>query len=98
MQYDSIPDLEDDQLSSDGDSDIEPDLPAGMEGAALASRLPPDRLSKQEQQFFSDITTGNQQMLAEYLFIRNKIVSVSSLSLLPSLPVCVCACVCATQL
>ena len=75
-QYDSIPDLEDDQLSSDGDSDIEPDLPAGMEGAALASRLPPDRLSKQEQQFFGDITGGNQQMLAEYLFIRNKIVSL----------------------
>ena len=63
-------------MSSDGDSDIEPDLPTGMEGAALASRLPPDRLSKQEQQFFGDITGGNQQMLAEYLFIRNKIVSL----------------------
>jgi lysine-specific histone demethylase 1 len=69
-----VPVLTDDEFSSDSDSDIEPDLPPGLDGAAFQSRLPANKLTKQEMDFFPDVAGGSQSAIMEFLFIRNKLL------------------------
>lgn len=69
-----IPVLTDDEFSSDSDSDIEPDLPPGLDGAAFQSRLPANKLTKQEMVFFPDISGSSQSAIMEFLFIRNRLL------------------------
>jgi lysine-specific histone demethylase 1 len=66
--------LTDDEPSSDSDSDTEPDLPSGLEGAAFASRMPASRMTQQEVEFFPDIVHGSQPAMMEFLLIRNRLL------------------------
>lgn len=70
----SMPVLSDDELSSDSESDTDPDIPSGLDGAAFASRIPANRLTQQEMDYFPDIAHGSQSALLEFLFIRNKLL------------------------
>jgi len=47
----------------------------GLDGAAFSSRMPADKLTKQEIEFFSDIAQGSNSTILEFIFVRNKIVS-----------------------
>ena len=49
-------------------------LPQGLDGAAFQSRLPANKLTKQEMDFFPDIASGSQSAIMEFLFIRNKLL------------------------
>lgn len=46
----------------------------GLDGAAFQSRLPANKLTKQEMDFFPDIASGSQSAIMEFLFIRNKLL------------------------
>ena len=47
---------------------------SGLDGAAFASRIPANRLTQQEMDYFPDIAHGSQSALLEFLFIRNKLL------------------------
>ena len=47
----------------------------GLDGAAFSSRMPADKLTKQEIEFFSDIAQGSNSTILDFIFVRNKIVS-----------------------
>ena len=47
----------------------------GLDGAAFSSRMPADKLTKQEIAFFSDIAQGSNSTILDFIFVRNKIVS-----------------------
>ncbi|XP_019848757.1 PREDICTED: lysine-specific histone demethylase 1A-like isoform X2 [Amphimedon queenslandica] len=74
VSSEQVPVLMDDEFSSDSDSDIEPDLPPGLDGAAFQSRLPANKLTRQEIDFFPDIASGSQSAIMEFLRIRNKLL------------------------
>ena len=46
----------------------------GLDGAAFASRMPANKLTQQESEFFPDIAHGSQSAIMEFLFIRNKLL------------------------
>ena len=48
--------------------------PIGLDGAAFASRMPANKLTQQESEFFYDIARGSQSAVMEFLFIRNKLL------------------------
>ena len=50
----------------------------GLDGAAFSSRMPADKLTKQEIECFSDIAQGSNSTILEFIFVRNKIVSYHS--------------------
>ena len=52
----------------------------GLDGAAFSSRMPADKLTKQEIEFFSDIARGSNSTILDFIFVRNKIVSYFSFS------------------
>lgn len=47
----------------------------GLDGAAFASRMPANKMTQQECEFFYDIARGSQSAVLEFLFIRNKLLS-----------------------
>ena len=47
---------------------------AGLEGAAFASRMPANKMTQQEMEFFPDIAHGSQPATMEFLFIRNRLL------------------------
>jgi len=47
----------------------------GLDGAAFSSRMPADKLTRQEIEFFSDIAQGSNSTVLDFIFVRNKIVS-----------------------
>ena len=77
---------------------------AGLEGAAFGSRMPANRMTQQEIEFFPDIAHGSQPALMEFLLIRNRLLQAwladptaqlttekaQTLVLLPQSGVCVC--------
>ena len=46
----------------------------GLDGAAFQSRLPANKLTKQEMVFFPDISGSSQSAIMEFLFIRNRLL------------------------
>ena len=46
----------------------------GLEGAAFASRMPANRMTQQETEFFPDIAHGSQPAVMEFLLIRNRLL------------------------
>lgn len=46
----------------------------GLEGAAFASRMPANKMTQQEAEFFPDIAHGSQPAVMEFLLIRNRLL------------------------
>lgn len=46
----------------------------GLEGAAFASRMPANKMTQQEIEFFPDIAHGSQPAMMEFLLIRNRLL------------------------
>lgn len=58
-------------------TDTPPNWPhplTGLDGAAFQSRLPANKLTRQEIDFFPDIANGSQSAIMEFLRIRNKLL------------------------
>lgn len=72
--YRNIPVLADDEQSPSVHTDIEYEIPSGLDGAAFSSRMPVDKLTKQEIEFFSDIAQGSNSTILDFIFVRNKIL------------------------
>ena len=51
-----------------------------LEGAAFASRLPSDRMTRQEAISFPDIATAAKDVHKHFLYIRNRLVGTYYLS------------------
>ena len=53
-----------------------PSLPfsPGLDGAAFSSRMPANRVTQCEGEFFPDVAHGSQSATMEFLFIRNKLL------------------------
>ena len=48
----------------------------GLDGAAFQSRLPANKMTQLESDFFPDIASGSQSAIMEFLFIRNKLLQL----------------------
>ncbi len=47
----------------------------GLEGAAFQSRLPYDKMTTQETNYFRDISDGQPTLHRQFLYVRNRLVS-----------------------
>ena len=48
----------------------------GLDGAAFQSRLPANKMTQLESDFFPDIASGSQSAIMEFLFTRNKLLQL----------------------
>ena len=55
-------------------------VPIGLEGAAFQSRLPFDKMTSQEATCFPDVSQGPPQIQKQFLYLRNRMVGESYLS------------------
>lgn len=46
----------------------------GLEGAAFQSRLPYDKMTTQETNYFRDIADGPPSFQRQFLYVRNRLV------------------------
>ena len=84
---------------------------AALDGAAFASRMPANKMTQQEMEFFPDVAHGSQSAMLEFLYIRNRLLQMwinncnseltaekaQSTVVLPQSGVCVCVCVCVCE-
>ena len=47
-----------------------------MDGAAFASRMPANKMTQQETEFFPDVAHGSQSAMLEFLYIRNRLLQM----------------------
>lgn len=47
-----------------------------LDGAAFASRMPANKMTQQEIEFFPDVAHGSQSAMLEFLYIRNRLLQM----------------------
>lgn len=47
-----------------------------LDGAAFASRMPANKMTQQEMEFFPDVAHGSQSAMLEFLYIRNRLLQM----------------------
>lgn len=59
------------------DSSFDPHfLSTALDGAAFASRMPANKMTQQEIEFFPDVAHGSQSAMLEFLYIRNRLLQM----------------------
>mgnify|MGYP002803835585 FL=1 len=62
--------------NNDEDEEDDDDLPTGLEGAAFQSRLPYDKMTTQETNYFRDISEGQTAIQRQFLYVRNRLLQL----------------------